>query len=65
MNDVAKVNIDAKLVRERTYGRSRSSSKASEIAECVELQNGCACCNASEELLEAVEKLLRVAEKRG
>jgi G3E family GTPase len=39
VNDVAKVNIDSKLVRERTTG-------GLDVGDCVELQNGCACCNA-------------------
>jgi len=60
VNDVAKINIDSKLVRERTSG-----SKDGELTECVELQNGCACCNASEELLDALLQLLRVAARRG
>ena len=40
VNDVAKVNIDSKLVRERTTGGGV------DVGDCVELQNGCACCNA-------------------
>jgi hypothetical protein len=39
VNDVAKINIDSKLVRERTVG-------GIDTGDCVELQNGCACCNA-------------------
>ncbi len=39
VNDVAKINIDSKLVRERTAG-------GIDTGDCVELQNGCACCNA-------------------
>ena len=48
VNDVAKVNIDSKLVRERTAGTAGDEN----MADCVELQNGCACCNASDELLQ-------------
>ena len=47
VNDVAKVNIDSKLVRERT-----GTVGDENMADCVELQNGCACCNASDELLQ-------------
>ena len=47
VNDVASVNIDSKLVRERTGIGSDEN-----MADCVELQNGCACCNASDELLQ-------------
>ena len=49
VNDVAKVNIDSKLVRERT-----GTSGDENMADCVELQNGCACCNASDELLQVL-----------
>ena len=60
VNDVAKVNIDSKLVRERTVGKGDD-----DLADCVELQNGCACCNASDELLEGMSQLLRLAKRRG
>mmetsp|Transcript_36548 Transcript_36548/g.91927 ORF Transcript_36548/g.91927 Transcript_36548/m.91927 type:complete len:374 (-) Transcript_36548:46-1167(-) len=59
VNDVAKVNIDSKLVRERT------GPTDSELADCMELQNGCACCNASDELLQSILQLLRLSERRG
>lgn len=45
VNDVAAVNIDAKLVAEQT-------------TDMVELQNGCACCSLQDELFESVEKLI-------
>jgi G3E family GTPase len=45
VNDVASVNIDAKLV---------TGSKGG----VVELQNGCACCSLADELLTSVEGLL-------
>jgi hypothetical protein len=45
VNDVANVNIDAKLISGRTNG-------------VVELQNGCACCSLADELLTSVETLL-------
>lgn len=50
VNDVAKVNIDSKLVRERTTGIKGNE----DIADCIELQNGCVCCNAADELLQVV-----------
>jgi G3E family GTPase len=61
VNDVAKVNIDSKLVRERTQ---RSNSNP-DMADCIELQNGCACCNASDELLQGISQLLRLGLARG
>ena len=39
VNDVANINIDSKLVKERTTG-------GIDAGDCIELQNGCACCNA-------------------
>ena len=45
VNDVASVNIDAKLVSGSNRG-------------VVELQNGCACCSLAEELLTSVDALL-------
>ena len=46
VNDVASVNIDAKLVSATNQG-------------IVELQNGCACCSLADELLTSVETLLQ------
>jgi hypothetical protein len=45
VNDVASVNIDAKLVSSSMNG-------------VVELQNGCACCSLADELLTSVDLLL-------
>eukprot|EP00526_Cylindrotheca_closterium_P013418 CAMPEP_0113618412 /NCGR_PEP_ID=MMETSP0017_2-20120614/9318_1 /TAXON_ID=2856 /ORGANISM="Cylindrotheca closterium" /LENGTH=523 /DNA_ID=CAMNT_0000527909 /DNA_START=166 /DNA_END=1737 /DNA_ORIENTATION=+ /assembly_acc=CAM_ASM_000147 len=45
VNDVASINIDAKLVTGKNQG-------------IVELQNGCACCSLSNELLSSVDQLL-------
>ena len=45
VNDVASINIDAKLVTGKQEGM-------------VELQNGCACCSLSDELLSSVDRLL-------
>lgn len=42
VNDVAAVNIDAKLIRNRTGGNDIKSSTA-DLAPTIELQNGCAC----------------------
>jgi G3E family GTPase len=46
VNDVAAVNIDAKLINAQTTGM-------------VELQNGCACCSLSDELFSSVESLVK------
>lgn len=45
VNDVAAVNIDAKLIQ-------------SQSSDMVELQNGCACCSLADELFFSVEKIL-------
>lgn len=45
VNDVASVNIDAKLVSGKNNG-------------VVELQNGCACCSLADELLTSVDTML-------
>lgn len=50
VNDVASVNIDAKLVAATNQG-------------IIELQNGCACCSLADELLTSVETLLE--KKKG
>eukprot|EP00545_Synedropsis_sp_CCMP1620_P000716 CAMPEP_0119026862 /NCGR_PEP_ID=MMETSP1176-20130426/36156_1 /TAXON_ID=265551 /ORGANISM="Synedropsis recta cf, Strain CCMP1620" /LENGTH=540 /DNA_ID=CAMNT_0006982669 /DNA_START=297 /DNA_END=1919 /DNA_ORIENTATION=+ len=47
VNDVASINIDAKLIA--------SGSGSSDM---VELQNGCACCSLADELLTSVDNLL-------
>jgi G3E family GTPase len=53
VNDVASINIDAKLARE-----------VDDSSDTVELQNGCACCSASEELFVSIENLLRMSIKK-
>jgi len=45
VNDVAAINIDAKLI-------------AAQSETMVELQNGCACCSLADELLESLNQLL-------
>jgi G3E family GTPase len=45
VNDVAAVNIDAKLVSSTNQG-------------IIELKNGCACCSLADELLTSVQKLV-------
>jgi hypothetical protein len=55
VNDVAEVNIDARLIR--GLGAVAKSTA-------VELQNGCACCSASEELLTSVQDLVSLGRAR-
>lgn len=58
VNDVAAVNIDAKLMKGVGGGGSAPD-------DTVELQNGCACCSAAEEFMQAIDKLVELAERRG
>ena len=57
VNDVAKINIDSKLLAKPTGGDDLSEEGAS-APEIIELQNGCACCSLADELLTSVENLL-------
>jgi G3E family GTPase len=54
VNDVASVNIDSKLIA----GQNAAAGM-------VELQNGCACCSLSEELLTSVSELVTLSDLRG
>jgi G3E family GTPase len=58
VNDVATVNIDAKLMKGVGGGSSLPD-------DTIELQNGCACCSAAEEFMQAIDKLVELAETRG
>lgn len=49
VNDVANVNIDAKLVSSTNQGT-------------IQLQNGCACCSLADELMVSVQSLLEQKE---
>ena len=53
VNDVASVNIDAKLVSNTD---SLNENKAGGV---IELQNGCACCSLADELMESVIQLTK------
>lgn len=44
VNDVANVNIDAKLIRnDRNRDRSKEKNTTTDLADTIELANGCAC----------------------
>lgn len=56
VNDVASVNIDAKLVKQqKTSGSGR--------VDTIQLQNGCACCSLGDELLVSISDLLQLADE--
>ncbi|CBN79903.1 conserved unknown protein [Ectocarpus siliculosus] len=58
VNDMAEVNVDAKLVRDDPNAQGADS-------DTVELQNGCICCSMSEELFVSINHLVERAEARG
>ncbi|PNW79230.1 hypothetical protein CHLRE_09g407016v5 [Chlamydomonas reinhardtii] len=63
VNDVAAINIDAKLVRnDKNRG---SSATTADLTDTIELANGCACCNIQDELFGSFEQVLALADKRG
>jgi len=44
VNDVAAINIDAKLVRnDRNRGREEGVNTTADLTDTIELANGCAC----------------------
>ena len=66
VNDVASVNIDAKLVRnDRNRAREEGENTTSDLADTIELANGCACCNLQDELFASFEQILDLADRRG
>ena len=68
VNDVASVNVDSKLVRGQIVstdgGGSQQSDNNATPAGIVELQNGCACCSISGELLSSVSELMTLSDLR-
>lgn len=66
VNDVAAINIDAKLVRnDRNRDRAGGSNSTADLADTIELANGCACCNLQDELFSSFEQVLALGDKRG
>ena len=68
VNDVAEVNIDAKLVKrtERALSVKGGGGDAGDAGfDTVELDNGCVCCSAGDDLFQALSKLLGLAKRRG
>jgi len=43
VNDVAAVNIDAKLIRNQQFVDAEANPGIKELAPTIELENGCAC----------------------
>jgi G3E family GTPase len=62
VNDVAEINIDAKLVRNEDKG-GVGSDYAVGKSDMIELQNGCVCCSASDELFTNLNVLVNNCRK--
>eukprot|EP00581_Thalassiosira_minuscula_P033466 CAMPEP_0183767126 /NCGR_PEP_ID=MMETSP0739-20130205/12002_1 /TAXON_ID=385413 /ORGANISM="Thalassiosira miniscula, Strain CCMP1093" /LENGTH=661 /DNA_ID=CAMNT_0026006001 /DNA_START=48 /DNA_END=2033 /DNA_ORIENTATION=+ len=59
VNDVASVNIDAKLIANSDARRDNQESIDGDAEGVVELQNGCACCSLADELFTSVVRLTK------
>ncbi|EKX54518.1 hypothetical protein GUITHDRAFT_99995 [Guillardia theta CCMP2712] len=59
VNDVAEVNIDAKLI-----SKKQMSDEDETYSDTVELENGCACCTAGGDLMDSILKLIRLSIRR-
>jgi G3E family GTPase len=59
VNDVAEVNIDAKLVRNQDKGETGVADDIVSANDMVELSNGCVCCSASDEMLKGIDWLIQ------
>lgn len=64
VNDVASVNIDAKLIR-NDANRGDNPNSVSDLTDTIELANGCACCSIVDELFDSFANLLQIADRRG
>ena len=58
VNDVASINIDL-------TGSDDAKTTIAKLSDMVSLENGCACCSASEELFVGLNNLLQLADARG
>jgi G3E family GTPase len=68
VNDVASMNIDAKLIMNPSTTPTATTSSGTVAAamglDVVELQNGCVCCSLQDELLLSVEQLIQSRKKK-
>jgi G3E family GTPase len=68
VNDMASVNIDSKLVSQQQQQEQKWNgvdAKPPRAAGIVQLENGCACCSLSEELLGSVSELVLLSDLQG
>lgn len=57
VNDMASVNIDAKLIKR--------SSFESPLIDTLELQNGCVCCSLADDMMVTIRQFVLMAEENG
>mmetsp|Transcript_7517 Transcript_7517/g.20838 ORF Transcript_7517/g.20838 Transcript_7517/m.20838 type:complete len:673 (-) Transcript_7517:313-2331(-) len=65
INDMASINVDAKLLQ--THNNNHDDASPSSSAQpdgMVQFANGCACCEKSQELLTSLSELLTVSDLR-
>ncbi|KAL4855709.1 COBW domain-containing protein [Chlorella vulgaris] len=66
VNDVASVNIDAKLIRGAAGPKEgQTTATTSDLTDTIELANGCACCSIADELFDSFANLIQLSDKRG
>jgi len=77
VNDVSQINIDAKLIRSSNRSDSNAEGRdpaaeatarpktTADLADTLELSNGCACCSIQDELLDSFRELLTLSDRRG
>ena len=58
VNDMATVNVDAKLIKSETIGSGVDG------VDTLELQNGCVCCSLAEDLIASVSQLVTISERK-
>jgi G3E family GTPase len=58
VNDLASINIDAKLLK-------KTNSFDSALIDTLELQNGCICCSLADDMITSIRQFLHMAEENG
>ena len=63
VNDVAQINIDAKLIR--STQTAASTAAPTDLTDTLELSNGCACCSLQDELFDSFRQILTLSDRNG
>eukprot|EP00597_Dinobryon_sp_UTEXLB2267_P014374 CAMPEP_0170123442 /NCGR_PEP_ID=MMETSP0020_2-20130122/17477_1 /TAXON_ID=98059 /ORGANISM="Dinobryon sp., Strain UTEXLB2267" /LENGTH=532 /DNA_ID=CAMNT_0010354971 /DNA_START=174 /DNA_END=1772 /DNA_ORIENTATION=+ len=58
VNDMATVNVDAKQIRQQSFG-------SDDGIDTMELQNGCVCCTLAEDMIASISKLVSLSDLKG